>query len=158
MEMYPSNRGLILFLSELDTHCWETRNKIIWNHSSSGDDNIKSKFVFVVIPQKKWYFLEFIIKKPFISSPYCVVDQTFKYTTTMFASYRNYKLNFQIYDLVTIILLRVKLNKMLNMTATFDTFKILGKEGCDYEKILTSSYPLIKFMLFISIHKIEGCC
>ena len=60
------------------------------------------------------------------------------YRRWMFASYRKYKLNFQIYDLVTITLLWVKLNKMLIMTITFDTFTILGKEGCDSEKILTS--------------------
>ena len=56
---------------------------------------------------------------------------------------------------------------MLNIKTKSDTFQILGKEefskrtntrsweGCDHAKIL-SPYPLIKFMLFISIHKIEG--
>ena len=48
---------LILFLSELDI-CWaETRNKLInWKHSSS-DDNIKSNFVSVLIPPRKWTLL-----------------------------------------------------------------------------------------------------
>ena len=45
---------LILFLSELDIYRAETRNKmIIWKQSSL-DDNIKSKFVSVVILPKKW--------------------------------------------------------------------------------------------------------
>ena len=47
----------ILFLSDLDIHWAETRNKmIIWNHSPSGD-NIKSKFVSVVISQRKWKYV-----------------------------------------------------------------------------------------------------
>ena len=69
---------------------------------------------------------------------------------------------------VTIILLSVKRNKMLNIKTKFDTFQILGEEeiskrtntrsweGSDHAKILTKPpYPLVKFMLFISIHKIE---
>ena len=44
----------------------ETKNKmIIWKNSSSGDDNIKSKFVSVIIPPRNGnaYFLVFITKR-----------------------------------------------------------------------------------------------
>ena len=62
--------------------------------------------------------------------------------------------NLPIHDLLTpltIILLSVKLNKMLNMKTKSDTFQILGKEefstrtntrsweGCDHAKLLTKS-------------------
>ena len=62
--------------------------------------------------------------------------------------------NLPIHDIltpVTIILLSVKLNKILNTKAKFDIFLILGKEefskrtnthrweGCDHAKILTKS-------------------
>ena len=72
---------LILCLSELDIYWAETRNKmIIWKHSSS-DNDIKSKFVSVVIPQKNGntYFLAFIIKRYCLYIiDHCVVDQTLK--------------------------------------------------------------------------------
>ena len=58
---------------------------------------------------------------------------------------------------------------MLNTKTKFDTFQILGKEepfskrtnirsweGCDHAKTLAKPISLIKFMLFISIHKVEG--
>ena len=52
---------LILFLNELDIYWVETRNKmIIWKHSSS-DNNIKSKFVSVVIPLRKWYYIFYTV-------------------------------------------------------------------------------------------------
>ena len=56
---------------------------------------------------------------------------------------------------------------MLNIKTKFDTFQILSKEEfskrtntrsweeCGHAKILTNPYPLIKFMLFISIPKIN---
>ena len=63
---------LILFLSELDIYWTETRNKrIIWKYSSA-NDNIKSKFVSVVIPPRKCIikrYCRYIID-------YCLVDQT----------------------------------------------------------------------------------
>ena len=57
---------------------------------------------------------------------------------------------------------------MLNMKTKFRTSQIPGEEifskptntssweGSDHAKYQQSQYPLIKFMLFISIHKIEG--
>ena len=57
---YASESGLcsvVLFLSELDMYIYvepkPEEKTIIWKHSSSGDDNIKSKFVSVIIPFEK---------------------------------------------------------------------------------------------------------
>ena len=72
------------------------------------------------------------------------------YRRWLFATYRNYDSNLPIHDVlpsVTIILLRVKLNKMLNVKTKSCTFQILGREefskrtnahsweGCDQAKI-----------------------
>ena len=73
-------------------------------------------------------------------------------------------------NFLTSLQTKLKLNKMLNIKTKFDTFQILGKEefskrtnirsaeGCDHAKVFTKSisWPLIKFMLFSSIHKING--
>ena len=80
--------------------------------------------------------------------------------------------NLPIHDLltpVTIILSGLKLNKMLNTKTKFDTFQILGKDEFSKQtqaagkhvtmrKYYQSPCPLIKFMLFILIRKVEGGC
>ena len=93
------------------------------------------------------------------------------YRRWLFATYWNYDSNLSMHYLltsVTIILLRVKLNKMLNMKLNQTPFKFLvGKNSQNEQTHATgknvtmrkyeqSPYPLIKFLLFISIHKIES--
>ena len=66
--------------------------------------------------------------KDVIVSSLFIVKCKGNYRRWLFATYRNYDSNLPIHDLltsVTIILLRVKLNKMLNIKTKSDTFQIL---------------------------------
>ena len=83
-----------------------------------------------------------------IDSSLFIVKCKGNYRRWLFTTYGNYDSNLPIHDhSVTIILLRVKLNKMLNIKIKLDTFQILAREefskranarnweGCDHAKI-----------------------
>ena len=66
---------MVLFLSELDIYTEPKLDKkmIIWKHSSSGDDNIKSKFVSVIILLSVYYKTSL----PLYHDHQCVVEETY---------------------------------------------------------------------------------
>ena len=89
-----------------------------------------------------------------IMSSLFIVKCKGNYPHWLFATYGKYDSSLPIHDLltsVTIILLRIKLNKMLNIKTKSDTFQILAWEefskrtnarnweGCDHAKICTKS-------------------
>ena len=60
-----------------------------------------------------------------------IVKRKGNYRRWLFATYKNYDSNLPIHDLlisITIILLGVKLDKVLNIKTKSDTFQILGRE------------------------------